>query len=95
VNQPTASPIAPSSNFEPEANKRGPNRFQDFDAEMQAMDFGAMAQRRSNKAPPGQGSWHLALRAFRPKVPARCAFGETQGSADRPGVMAFRNVEKE
>jgi peptide/nickel transport system substrate-binding protein len=29
--------------------------------EMQAMDFATMAQRRSNKAAPGQGGWHLGL----------------------------------
>jgi peptide/nickel transport system substrate-binding protein len=29
--------------------------------ELQAMDFGTLAQRRANRAPPGQGGWHLVV----------------------------------
>jgi peptide/nickel transport system substrate-binding protein len=29
--------------------------------ELQAMDFGAMAARRANRNPPGQGGWHIGL----------------------------------
>jgi len=29
--------------------------------ELQAMDFGSMAARRTRRAPPGQGGWHLGM----------------------------------